>query len=687
LSKDKEKTLKSSITMLNGFATGYRRYFVAAILASFGSIVFDFTMPQVVRFTVDYIVGEQPVSEAGFIASGLLDMIGGRGYLRANFVFCALGIVICALCSGISGYIARMSIATGVGGFTKKLRDTLFTHIQRLPYRWHTENQTGDIIQRCTSDVETVQNFVSSQLLDVLRTTILLSTALFLMFSMNLHLALVSAAFIPVIMFYSILFFGKISKQFLECDESEGRLMAGIQENLTAVRVVRAFGRERHERQRFHVLLNDYTDKWVDLGYTLGFYWGAGDMATASQILAVVCVGAWLAATSRATYGEMLAFIIYNQMIAWPVRTLGRTVSELSKAGVSIGRLREILDSPVEEAKPSDLKPDLYDDITFEHVCFSYADTPILKDISFTIPKGATFGILGATGSGKSTIAYLINRLYELPEGMGSIKIGGADIRDIDRTHLRRGVSLVLQEPFLFSKTVRENIAIAAKEDSLERIRECAAIAAVDDNILEFKDGYDTLIGERGVTVSGGQRQRIAISRALMVGSPVIIFDDSTSSVDMETDEKIRKALRENTKGQTVIIISHRVSSLMRADRIMVMENGEIAQLGTHQELISREGIYQRVYRMQSDVRLLRSDSALLSSDSALLSSDSALLSSDSALPHSDSALLSSDSALLRSDSALLSSDSALPRGDSAHLSSDSALSSSDSALMSGEEG
>ena len=592
--------------MLNSFATGYRRYFIVAVLSAYAGILFDFAMPQVVRFSVDYIVGGEPLGEAGYVAGRVLDMVGGRESLRTHFYLCALGIVACALFSGISGHISRISLATGVGGFTKRLRDTLFTHIQYLPYKWHTANQTGDIIQRCTSDVETVQNFVSSQLLEVLRTVILLITALVLMFSMNMPLAFVSAAFIPVIMSYSLLFYRKISKQFLECDEAEGTLMAGIQENLTAVRVVRAFGRERHERDRFHKLLYDYTDKWVDLGYTLGFYWGAGDMATACQILAVVCAGAWLAATSRATYGELLAFIIYNQMIAWPVRSLGRTLSELSKAGVSISRLREILDERVEEDKPEALKPDLFEDISFDHVSFAYGDAPVLRDITFNIPKGTTFGILGATGSGKSTIAYLLNRLYELPEGMGTIKIGGVDIRDIDRSHLRRGVSLVLQEPFLFSKTVRENIGIAARDDSLERIREKAAIAAVDSNILEFKDGYDTLIGERGVTVSGGQRQRIAISRALMTESPIIIFDDSTSSVDMETDEKIRRALRENTSGQTVIIISHRISSLMSADKILVLRDGEMAQIGTHDELRAVEGIYQKVYRMQSDVRLLR---------------------------------------------------------------------------------
>jgi len=430
------------------------------------------------------------------------------------------------------------------------------------------------------------------------------------MFSMNVTLSLVCTAFVPVIMCYSLLFYGRISTQFLECDESEGVLMSTAQENLTAVRVVRAFGRERYEKDKFDVILNSFTGKWVDLGYTLGLYWGVGDLATASQILAVVCTGAWLAASNRATLGDLLAFIVYTQMIAWPVRSLGRTLSELSKAGVSIARLREILDAPVEADESDSARPELFDDIVFDDVSFAYDDTTVLRNLSFRIPRGTTFGILGATGSGKSTIAYLINRLYELPPDGGAIRIGDTEIRDIDRAYLRRGIALVLQEPFLFSKTVKDNIAIAVDDASLENVRKHAETAAVDSNILEFKEGYDTLVGERGVTLSGGQRQRIAIARALMIQSPILIFDDSTSSVDMETDEKIRRALQENTSGRTVIIISHRISSLMKADQILVMEDGRMSQLGTHSELTAQEGIYKRVCRMQSDAKLLVSDRA-----------------------------------------------------------------------------
>ena len=612
-----DKPGSTAFSIINRFATGVRRYFLFAILASGASILFNFFIPQIIRVSVDYIVGAEGTGSMPVTMLRIMDALGGRPYLRVNFIICAAGIVLCAALSGVFTHFSRINIAKASGGFTKKLRDTLFTHIQYLPYQWHTDNQTGDIIQRCTFDVETVQSFVSMQLIEVLRTVILLVTALIMMFSMNVTLSLVSLAFIPIITLYSLFFYKRISAQFLLADEAEGELMTDVQENLTAVRVVRAFGRERHEMDRFEGKLNIFTNKWIDLGYTLGIYWGVGDLATASQILAIVCTGAWLAATRQATLGELLAFISYTNMISWPVRSLGRTLSELSKAGVSITRLREILDYPVEQDEPSAKKPDLYDDIQFDHVSFGYGEALVLRDVSFTIPKGTTLGILGATGSGKSTVAYLLNRLYELPEGSGAIRIGDTDIREMSRAHLRGGVGLVLQEPFLFSKTVKRNIGIASRDTDLALIRKNAEIAAVDSNIMEFKNGYDTMVGERGVTLSGGQKQRIAIARSLMMDCPIMIFDDSTSSVDMETDEKIRLALQENTSGRTVILISHRISTLMSADKILVLEDGGVAQMGSHGELIGQEGVYRRVYQMQSDAVLLKGDSEAAPEDAA----------------------------------------------------------------------
>lgn len=595
---------QTTFSLLNSFAQSVRKSFLWAVAASALSIIFSFLTPQIIRMTVDSVIGTEPMDLPGFILRWL-ESIGGRGFLRDNLLICAAAIVVCAIFSAIFNYNARMGIAKGTEGFTQSLRNKLFSHIQYLPFSWHTENLTGDIIQRCTSDVETLRNFISTQLLEFARTILLIVFALILMFSMNPTLAWICLAFIPVIALYSMFFHSRIMRQFTQADEAEGELMVDVQENLTGVRVVRAFGREKHELGSFEKKNNFYANKWIDLGYTLGFFWGVGDLSTCMQLLSVLCVGSYLAANGNLTLGELLAFISYTQTLSWPVRSLGRTVSEYSKAKVSFGRLREILDSPAEQDEAGALEPDLRGDIEFDHVSFSFGDLEVLRDLSFKIEKGATFGILGATGSGKSTITSLLNRLYDLPEGCGSISIGGVDIRDIDRGHLRQGVGLVLQEPFLFSKTVGDNISIARRGAVLNDVRRAANIAAVDDNIMQFREGYDTIVGERGVTLSGGQKQRIAIARTLMLNCPVMIFDDSMSAVDMETDAKIRQALRENTGGATVIIISHRINTLMQADKILVMENGGASQLGTHSELIAQDGLYRRVYRMQSDAGLI----------------------------------------------------------------------------------
>jgi len=420
------------------------------------------------------------------------------------------------------------------------------------------------------------------------------------MFSFNVIMASVVTAFLPIVLWYTIFFFKRIAERFLACDEAEGELMVRVQESLTGVRVVRAFGRERFETKRFDEKNVAYTDKWLSLGGTLGLFWGIGDSVSAIQLLCVIAAGSYLAATSPFTFGDLLVFISFTQMLMWPVRQLGRVLSEMSKTGVSLGRIKEILDEPGETDSPDAVKPPMDRDIEFMNVSFMYGAQPILNNVSFTVKSGTTFGILGATGSGKSTITYLLNRLYDLPEDGGLITIGGVDISLIEKAYLRRNIGLVLQEPFLFSKTILENIDIASRGRNLATVRERSRTAAVDDNIMSFAKGYDTVVGERGVTLSGGQKQRVAIARTLMMNAPVMVFDDSMSSLDMETDAKIQESLRADTADATVILISHRISTLMKADMIMVLEDGKVAEIGSHSELVEKNGIYRRVYDLQS---------------------------------------------------------------------------------------
>ena len=519
-------------------------------------------------------------------------------------------IVAVAVASGIFTYISRTNTAKAGENFAKNLRDTLFIHVQKLPMKWHDRNQTGDIIQRCTSDVEVIRGFVVTQLLEVFRTVFLVITSFAMMFSMNVKLSCVVLLFVPVVIVYSTVFYKLIAKRFTIADEAEGELSTVVQENATGVRVVRAFGREQFEMERFDEKNKAFASLWIRLGTLSGLYWGVGDLITGLQVVAVIIFGVAQAVNGAISVGEFIAFAAYNSTLVWPIRGLGRILSDMSKAGVSFERVDYIIRSREEaygeeadgkeaDGKEAGMSGGRYD-ISFQHVTFGYEEgKEVLRDISFTVPQGRTFGVLGGTGSGKSTIIQLLSRLYELEDKGGCIYIGSRKIQDIPIEELRRNIGMVLQEPFLYSRSIRENIAASVPDATMEEIRHAARIACVDEAIMGFPDGYETLVGERGVTLSGGQKQRIAIARMLLRRTPIMIFDDSLSAVDSQTDYEIRRALKEHMREATVILISHRVTSLMGADEIMVLSQGRIEECGTHEALIQRNGIYRRIYEIQ----------------------------------------------------------------------------------------
>ena len=596
MKKDKKK--KSSILRFYPFTKGFRGNLLLAMFTVIIANIASFLTPQVIRVTVDSVINDQPFSLPGFVLSWI-DSFGGREALRSHIIVCAAAALLFAVINGVANFVSRMNLAKGCEGAVESLRNTLFGHIQRLPYAWHNSHQIGDIIQRCTQDVELIRRFVNEQLMTVIHTLLAIAISLSLMFTMNVQLSLVVLCFIPLVLGYSMIFFVLVGKKFDQADRTEGELTALVQENLTGVRVVRAFGRERFEIERFNKKNQEFADLWSHLGRILGVDWGLGELFAGLQALVIMVIGVFFVERGSITEGEFLAFTAYNSMLAWPVAQLGRVLSELSKPSISSTRLFDILDAAEETDCEHPRTPPMDGDIVFDHVSFGYGSEPgVLKDVSFTIKAGTTFGILGATGSGKSTLMYLLDRLYELPEGQGRITVGGADIRDIKLSHLRHGIGMVLQEPFLFSKTFRESIADGARRSDLETVRKYARMAVIDDAIEGFAQGYETPIGERGVTISGGQKQRVAIARMLMQDTPIKVFDDSLSAVDMETDAKIRQSIKENVHG-TTILIAHRITTLMNADQILVLEKGKVAQMGTHQELIAQDGIYKRIYDMQ----------------------------------------------------------------------------------------
>lgn len=596
---EKNETKKSNILRFFPFTRGFRLKFLIAAVGVFLAVLMNYMTPQVIRVTVDCVLGEGAFQLPGFLLSWIAE-IGGREALRQNIWICAAISVLFAVLSGVFSFLSRRSLASACEGTIAKIRNRLFDHIQKLPFAWHNTHQTGDIIQRCTQDVNLVRNFISDQMLEVVRTILLIVVSLALMFSMNVQLSLVVLAFMPVLIVSSLVFFVLTGKKFQQADETEGALTSVVQENLTGVRVVRAFGRERFEIDRFQEKNEEFANLWLKLSKILSLNWSSGDLLAQSLPLVVSVVGIFFVTAGELTAGGFLAFIAYTSMIAWPARNLGRLLAELSKTTISTTRLFDILDAEEEQDCANPQKPPMNRDIVFQNVSFQYTDaTQVLENVSFTIPAGTTFGILGATGSGKSTLMYLLARLYELPRGQGSITIGGVDIRDMELRHLREHIGIVLQEPFLFSKSFRESIAEGAPAADLTLVRKYADLAIIDEAISSFAQGYETQIGERGVTISGGQKQRVAIARMLMQDTPIKVFDDSLSAVDMETDAKIRKSINEKVEG-TTILIAHRITTIMNADQILVLDKGGVSQIGTHEELIHTDGIYKRIYEAQS---------------------------------------------------------------------------------------
>lgn len=565
------------------FFKGAKRYFIVAVIASFITTVFNSLTPQIFRFTIDSVLE------------------GDKYPYLAEHLWVIAGVLVgVAMLSGAAMFFSRFFTARAGENFAENMRNALYAHVQRLPSAWHDKNQTGDIIQRCTSDVEVIRNFVVTQLLEVFRTVFLIGVSFAMMWSMNRKLSGSVLLFVPVIVAYSAIFYRLIARRFTDADEAEGELSTVVQENATGVRVVRAFGREQYEMERFRKKNDAFAKLWIRLGTLSGLYWGIGDLITGLQVITVIVVGALEAVNGYISVGEFIAFASYNTALVWPVRGLGRILSDMSKAGVSFERVDYIIKAEEEAYGRKEEAPLSDFDISFSNVSFAYEEgQKVLSDVSFHIPQGKIFGILGGTGSGKSTVTQLLARFYELKEGEGSISLGGQDIREIPLEILRRNVAMVLQEPFLYSRTIRENIAASNPDATFEEIRNAAKIACVDDAIMSFPDGYDTLVGERGVTLSGGQRQRVAIARMLLQKAPVLIFDDSLSAVDAETDSLIRKALSVHMKGSTVILISHRITTLMAADEIMVLKQGRAEEMGTHSELIAKNGIYRKIYEIQ----------------------------------------------------------------------------------------
>ena len=587
---------------MSSFLDGSKRWFLAAILSTVGLALTNMLTPQIVRVTVDSVLGSEPFDLPPFLAD-LLNRLGGAEVLREKLWMIGIVIVGIAVFGFAFFYGSRVFNTKAAETLVKTMRDKVFRHLLALPDDWYGKNRTGDIIQRCTSDINMVKDFLSEQLVSVFRIVVMLALSLFFMFSLHVGLTLIALAGVPVLLTTSLIFHKKVSPEFEICDENEGKLSAIVQENLTGVRVVRAFGREVYEKEKFDNQNRYYMGLWDRVNKMFCRYWSVADLIANLQIMLLVVFGAVFAIRGELSAGAYIAFLSYNGYLTWPIRQLGRVISEMSKAGVSLRRIEGILNAAPErdEDGAEHVTTDYRGDIAFDRVSFSFdGKTPVLEDVSFTVPAGSTVGILGGTGSGKSTLVRLLDRLYPLPEGSGTISVGGIDIRRLRAAELRSNIGFVLQEPYLFSRTIGENLRLAKQTASDAELRAAAHIACLDSAVESFPSGYDTFVGERGVTLSGGQKQRAAIARTLVQDTPILIFDDSLSAVDTETDATIRARLAGREGRATTLLISHRTATLMHTDRIVVLDRGRVAEIGTHEELLAKNGIYRRIYDIQN---------------------------------------------------------------------------------------
>lgn len=566
---------------------------------------FSFMTPLIIRFTVDSVIGGAP-AELPFGLGALLTNSSIMPMVHKNIWLAGLAIVLISAIAHCFTFLRGKLSAEVSEEFARRLKNNLYDHIQKLPYSWHSKVQTGDIIQRCTSDVETIRRFLGSQLVQLGRGIFMIVLLVPIMLSMDARMTLVSMVVVPIIFIYAYVFFRQVKHRFLAADEAEGYLTTVLEESMSGIRIVRAFAREDFEISRFEAAANDYRDKCRRLITVLAYYWSSSDALCLIQIASVFIFGIGWTIKGEISLGTLLAFSTYVGMLLWPIREMGRILTDLGRALVSVGRLQEVLETPVESLDTGLHLPAgtrLKGQIEFQNLSFAYdPEHPILQNINLRINPGETIAILGATGSGKSTLTNLIPRLFD--DYKGKILVDGIDLSGINRQDLRRQIGIVLQEPFLYSRSIAENIGIALPELDRAKVEKAAREAALHDSISELDEAYDTVIGERGITLSGGQRQRCAMARALILDPAILIFDDALSAVDSETEQIIQRNLLSRKGRATTIIITHRLTGVALADRIVVLEHGKIAQMGTHDELIAQDGAYQRIWSIQHQLEL-----------------------------------------------------------------------------------
>jgi ATP-binding cassette subfamily B protein len=602
---------------------GQRLRYGAAIAVMALGILFMFVVPEITRGVID---GFTKNSTGGFSftppawLTRLLEGLGLEGTGAALFT-AGVAVILLTVLAGSLQYLRGRWAAVASEAIMRRLRDRLLFHLNALPLSFFDKESAGDLVQRCTSDVETVRVFLSAQVVEIGRSILLLVFVTPILFALDVKLAFVTLALMPIVVAYSMFFFGRITRIFKSVDEAEGRLTTVLQENLTGIRVVRSFGRRDFEEAKFARANAEHRDATWKLMRVLALFWSISDLICMSQGGLVLFFGAYWTLQGDLTLGTLVAFTQYSAMVIWPVRQMGRTLIDAGKARVSLKRINEILASPLEEpdAPGLDAPPSLSGALVVEDLGFAFpGGGQVLDGVSFELEAGTSVALVGPPGAGKSMIIELLLRLhdYRAPGGSGSIRFDGHELADLPRALVRKNVAVVMQNPFLYAKTITRNLRVGRGEASLDELFAATSAAAIHDSIEGFDEGYETLLGERGVTLSGGQKQRVAIARALLKEAPFLILDDALSAVDLDTEGRILEALEERRGKLTTILVAHRLSSVRHADTILVLDEGRIVERGSHAELLAQGGRYAHLWQLQTNLQAELAPTATTEGDS-----------------------------------------------------------------------
>lgn len=588
--------MKKYLSILYGMTKGKRLNFYTGIFLLIITVFLMLLSSFMTKVLVDTLEGVAPT---GPIDTFLVHLFGGSVYLRENlwiFAVAVLGIGFSRATLFLGRLLLRGSFDTTLA---RENQLQLFYHIERLPYAFLKKSKSGDFIQTCTRDEEMVRNFLSRRLNGIFYAFFLTIIAFTILLTVNYKIALISIIILPVMFIYSFFIIKKVRKYYRITEDSDGLTSAKIEETLAGIRLIRAYNNENYEIEDFDRHLFDYRKKFIHWRKWSSFFFSSSDIFVFGQIILTTLFGITLALKGEISAGTLVVAFQFVSLVVWPIRDVAMTLSNLAQATAAMDRINLILHEALEDIETG-VRPPVKGEIVFDKMQFHYDDDDevILKDISLTIARGETVAIMGKTGAGKSTLSHLLTRLYDYTGG--SIKIDGVELNTISKEHIRRQIATVLQEPFLFSKTIINNLKIANQNASIEEIYKAAQIASIHDNILQFQKGYDTPVGEKGVTLSGGQKQRLAIARTIISQAPILVFDDSLSAVDTETDIQIRRQLKARQHDSTTLIITHRVATAKDADRIVILEDGKIIQVGTHQQLIQVDGLYKRIYEIQT---------------------------------------------------------------------------------------